>query len=93
MRDALSEAFGEYALERFAPQAVFQLAIGQGPPTEMQPASTPEPGWRLTSGPWSVTITGEYLTIETSAYSEWPEFRRVFEVALDTVAKRTAPKS
>jgi uncharacterized protein (TIGR04255 family) len=93
MRDALSEAFGEYALERFAPQAVFQLAIGQGAPTEMQPASTPEPGWRLNSGPWSVTITGEYLTIETSAYSEWPEFRRVFEVALDTVTKRTAPKS
>ena len=86
MRDALSAAFGEYALERFAPQAVFQLAIGQGAPTEM-------PGWRLNSGPWSVTITGEALTIETSAYSEWPEFRSVFEVALDTVAKQATPTS
>lgn len=90
LRDALSAALGEYTLERFTP-AVFQFAFSQGLPTEMQPPGTPEAGWRLSRGPWSVSINGEALTIETSAYTDWPEFRHVVELVLDTVSAQTSP--
>lgn len=94
LQAALNEALGEeHLLERFAPMPLFQVAIGQGPPSEVQPATAPEPGWRLTRGPWSVTATVDALTIETSAYTDWPDLRRVLDIALGTLVRKAPPKS
>lgn len=93
LRDGLSDASGEYQLERFAPMPLFQLAIGQGPLADVQPTAPPEPGWRLTRGPWSVNATSDALTIETSAYTEWVDLRQVLEAALGVLEEAVSPKS
>lgn len=65
--------------------------VGQGAPTAM--AMAPATGWRFRSedGAWVVSVLPEHVSLETTAYSTWDDFRRQLQTVLAAVKDMLDP--
>lgn len=64
---------GSFQLTRLTSQTIFSFAPGQPP----QAPEQPEPdGWQLRRAQLVVNVTRSYVSVETTAYEGWAQFRQ-----------------
>jgi len=89
LQAALSDEAGQFGLARLAPPAltvaVTQGSVPAGQPSAVEPFP-PEEGWRLQRDGLVVTLNNQALTLESSAYTDWDDFRPIFERSLQALA-------
>lgn len=84
--DALAgDQHGTFQLTRLMNQAIFAFPQGPGQ-APASPEPRPEPdGWQLRRGQLVVNVNRGGLSIETTAYEGWAEFRRTIELLCTSV--------
>lgn len=91
LHDALGGRGGPYPrVEQIQTQSV-SFTFGGGEPASAQ--SPLIPGWRFTSddGAWIVSVLPDHLSLETSAYTTWDDFRKRLETVVTATAEQVDP--
>jgi uncharacterized protein (TIGR04255 family) len=91
IHDALGGRRGQYPrVEQMQAQSLsVDLGRGAAPAVSTSPAT----GWRFTAadGAWVVVVAAEHVSLETSAYRTWDDFRGRLEAVLGAVAAHVDP--
>lgn len=78
---------------KMEPIATQEFSITMGPGAAPATEAKSLTGWRLTSAEngWVISLTGEYVSIETSAYQTWDHFRERLAELIDVTVAQLAP--
>ena len=91
LHDGLGGRRGRYPqVERVQTQSVSVGLVEGGPPSV---STAPVTGWRFKSedDKWIVSVLAEHVSIETTAYETWTDFRERLEEVLRLVAEQLDP--
>ena len=72
-----SDGSGSFQLTRLTSQTIFAVGPGQVTPT---PGQAEPDGWQLRRGQLVVNVNRGALSVETTAYEGWAQFRRTIEL-------------
>ena len=91
LHDALGGRHGTYPrVEQIQTRSIsLDMTAGVSPSLSSSPGS----GWRFAAedGTWIVSILAEHVSVETSAYQNWNDFRDRLRVVLEAVAVHVDP--
>lgn len=77
---------GAFQLQRLN-QPAFSISLGAAVPGVPQAAPQPTDGWVLRRGPLTITVAPAALTVETYAFSDWPSFRALVDLTLQSLVE------
>jgi uncharacterized protein (TIGR04255 family) len=90
VHETLGGSGGPYPNVEQAATINITFAPGQAQATEQAPGA---PTWRFTSkdSAWTVSLTPDFVALETTRYTTWEEFRERLSAVVDAVAEHVRP--